>query len=60
MRKHIDFGISAALIVCALVVWTICGVHGTDALSYRSSKGSYSYGVSFSPYLPIRELQPTY
>jgi hypothetical protein len=60
MRKAITFGISALLIACALMLWTICGVLGTDAHGYGPRIGFFTYVVSSTPYLPIREFEPAY
>ena len=60
MRKGITFVISAALIACALVMWSICSVLGTDAHAYGARTGSFSFGVSSNPYLPIRDIEPVY
>ena len=58
--KGITFVISAALIACALVMWSICSVLGTDAHAYGARTGSFSFGVSSNPFLPIRDIEPVY
>jgi hypothetical protein len=60
MRKHITFGISAALITGALVLWTMAGVLGSDAHTYGPRIELFASSASFNPYLPIRELEPAY
>jgi hypothetical protein len=63
MRKHVSFSIAAAVLVSAVVFWSISGVVQTAANSGRSKAVAPTYRVIQVPpnaYLPVKELEPVY
>jgi hypothetical protein len=63
MRKHVSFTIAAAVLVLAVVLWSISGVVQTTASFGRSKAVVPTYRVIQVPpnaYLPVKELELVY